>query len=95
MTRADPTQRPAPTYSESLVLTALMNGSNAVEIGEALALSPHTVRHHITRLRHRYGARHMVGLVAAAWRERHDALEARLAECERVRAALDRRGRGV
>jgi DNA-binding NarL/FixJ family response regulator len=81
------------TPRQQEVLDALLAGNNANSIAQTLVISHYTVKRHVTHLRVIYGARHTHALTCLLWRERYDALEARLAECERVRAALDRRGR--
>jgi Bacterial regulatory proteins, luxR family len=93
-----PVASPTPTYSESLVLTHLLAGESMAEIADALALSPHTVKHHLHRLRRVYGVCSTTELCCRAWADRYreavarvEALEATMADLRRDLAALDRR----
>lgn len=83
----------APSPREQEVLALLLAGHEQHEIADRLSLSRHTVGHHLTRLRRIYGASTTIALIALIRDRREAELAKQLAECERVRAALDRRGR--
>lgn len=85
----------APTPREQEVLALLVAGHDAAEIADALALSVHTVRHALARLRRVYAVGSTVALVAFVWRGRHAKAVGELRACERALAVLDRRGRAT
>lgn len=53
---------------ERQILAGLARGRTNAQIAEDLDLSPHTVKSHIERITHRYGARGRAGLVGIAYR---------------------------
>lgn len=83
----------APTRRQIEVLDLLLAGQDPPQVARTLHISPHTCAHHLAELRRHFGAPHTLGLVALVWERRHAACRTQLAECERVKAALDRRGK--
>jgi DNA-binding NarL/FixJ family response regulator len=75
---------PAKTSAE--ILELLVQGLSDQEIGAQLHLSPHTVKHHIDRLRDEVGARNRIQL--AAWAGRQGFLRSSLEERTRVGGRL-------
>jgi len=58
-----------PTRTSARILDLLVRGLSDQEIGNQLHLSPHTVKHHIERLRDEVGARNRIQLAAWAGRQ--------------------------
>jgi DNA-binding NarL/FixJ family response regulator len=58
-----------PTRTSAQILELLVHGLSDQEIGHQLHLSPHTVKHHIDRLRGELGARNRIELAAWAGRQ--------------------------
>jgi hypothetical protein len=75
------------------VLDLLMSGVSPHEAGRLLAVEHTTLNNRLGELRRRYGVTTTVQVVALAWKTKHDAVAARLEECERFRRQFDRRGR--
>lgn len=75
------------------VLELLVRGRTRAEIARVLSLSPHTVRGHVQALLAAHGVHAQGALIARVWADRHGAVVDQLAECQRVLAILDRRGR--
>jgi DNA-binding NarL/FixJ family response regulator len=59
----------SPTRTSARILDLLVHGLSDQEIGKQLHLSPHTVKHHIDRLRGEVGARNRIELAAWAGRQ--------------------------
>src|SRR5436190_2516589 len=58
-----------PTRTSAQILELLVHGLSDQEIGDQLHLSPHTIKHHIDRLRGELGARNRIELAACAGRQ--------------------------
>ena len=74
------------TRTSAQILELLVHGLSDQEIGRQLHLSPHTVKHHIDRLRGELGARNRIEL--AAWAGRQGFLRSSLDEKRRVGGQL-------
>ena len=75
-----------PARSSAEILELLVHGLSDQEIGAQLHLSPHTIKHHIDRLRDEVGARNRIQL--AAWAGRQGFLRGSLEERTRVGGRL-------
>ena len=58
-----------PSRTSAQILELLVHGLSDQEIGDQLHLSPHTIKHHIDRLRGELGARNRIELAAWAGRQ--------------------------
>ena len=65
----EPGSERLPTRTSPQILELLVHGLSDQEIGQQLHLSPHTIRHHINRLRGEVGARNRTELAAWAGRQ--------------------------